>query len=113
MKRHQAVDPPEYLNWTADAKLVKGFADRVRADDDRRRIIENLDKTQLLALYEGLLRFRMHDQTLKRWVKRGVISKAWLGMGEEAVTIGAVHALDRGNDWVAPMIRNQGALHEL
>jgi pyruvate dehydrogenase E1 component alpha subunit len=60
-----------------------------------------------------MIRFRMHDQTLKRWVKRGVISKAWLGTGEEAVTIGCVHALQRGTDWVAPMIRNQGALHEL
>jgi TPP-dependent pyruvate/acetoin dehydrogenase alpha subunit len=42
-----------------------------------------------------------------------VISKAWLGTGEEAVTIGCVHALDRTRDVVAPMIRNAGALHEM
>jgi TPP-dependent pyruvate/acetoin dehydrogenase alpha subunit len=48
-------------------------------------------------------------------VRRGVISKAWLGTGEEAVTIGAVHALRRGTDGdvVGPMIRNAGALHEM
>jgi TPP-dependent pyruvate/acetoin dehydrogenase alpha subunit len=50
---------------------------------------------------------------LKRWVKQGVISKAWLGTGEEATTIGPVHALDRGTDVVAPMIRNAGACCEM
>lgn len=113
MKRHPAVDPPEYLAWQADAALCAAYRDCTIADEERRVIIESLDDAALLALYEGLLRFRLHDYTLKRWVKRGVISKAWLGTGEEAVTIGAVHALDRSRDWVAPMIRNQGALHEM
>ncbi|MEO5509799.1 MAG: thiamine pyrophosphate-dependent dehydrogenase E1 component subunit alpha [Longimicrobiales bacterium] len=112
MKRHPAVDPPEYLRWNADPALVRAFAELVQADADRQAIIKSLDRDALLRLYEGLLRFRLHDYTLKRWVKRGVISKAWLGTGEEAVTIGAVHALERGSDFVAPMIRNQGALHE-
>src|SRR5690606_31646073 len=39
--------------------------------------------------------------------------KAWLGTGEEAATVGAVHALDRDRDVVAPMIRNAGACHEM
>jgi TPP-dependent pyruvate/acetoin dehydrogenase alpha subunit len=42
-----------------------------------------------------------------------VLSKAWLGTGEEAVTVGCVHALDRERDVVAPMIRNAGALTEM
>jgi TPP-dependent pyruvate/acetoin dehydrogenase alpha subunit len=44
-----------------------------------------------------------------------VISKAWLGTGEEAVTVGVVHALRRypGGDVVAPMIRNAGACAEM
>ena len=42
-----------------------------------------------------------------------MISKAWLGTGEEAVTVGCVHALEREHDVVAPMIRNAGALHEM
>ena len=33
--------------------------------------------------------------------------------GEEAVTIGNVHALDRKRDLVGPMIRNAGACHEM
>jgi TPP-dependent pyruvate/acetoin dehydrogenase alpha subunit len=62
-----------------------------------------------------MVRFRLHDIALQRWVKQGVISKAWLGTGEEAVTIGAVHALRRGpgGDVVGPMIRNAGACHEM
>jgi TPP-dependent pyruvate/acetoin dehydrogenase alpha subunit len=50
---------------------------------------------------------------LKRWVRTGVISKAWLGTGEEAMTVGPVHALDRDRDIVAPMIRNAGACAEM
>jgi len=42
-----------------------------------------------------------------------VISKAWLGTGEEATTIGPVHALERGVDIVAPMIRNAAACCEM
>src|SRR4029077_8901567 len=56
---------------------------------------------------------RLHDIQLKRWVRTGVISKAWLGTGEEAVTVGPVHALERGRDVVAPMIRNAAACCEL
>lgn len=113
MRRHPAVDPPEYQNWSADPADVAEFAQRISANAERRAIIEKLSDATLLGLYEGLVRFRLHDYTLKRWVKRGVISKAWLGTGEEAVTIGCVHALNRGDDWVAPMIRNAGACHEL
>lgn len=109
MKRQPALDPPEYLAWQPDAALARAYAERADA-----RLAETgpLGDDVLLSLYAGLLRFRLHDHALKRWVRRGVISKAWLGTGEEAVTIGAVHALDRERDLVAPMIRNQGALHE-
>jgi len=46
-------------------------------------------------------------------VRTGVISKAWLGTGEEATTIGPVQALERGTDIVAPMIRNAAACCEM
>ena len=66
----------------------------------------------LLSLYRDLLRTRLHDIGLKRWVRTGVISKAWLGTGEEATTVGTVRALDPGHrDIVSPMIRNAGSLH--
>lgn len=116
MKRYPAFDPPEYVGWTPDPDEVRGFRARVTADPERAALIRDLSEDRLLALYEGMLRNRLHDIALKRWVKSGVISKAWLGTGEEAATIGPVHALRRSGDdrdVVAPMIRNAGACHEM
>jgi 2-oxoisovalerate dehydrogenase E1 component len=113
VRRYQPFDPPEYLAWQPDAELVREYRARLESDPARREVADSLNSDQLLALYAGMLRFRLHDYALKRWVRQGVISKAWLGTGEEAVTVGAVHALDRTRDVVAPMIRNQGALHEM
>ncbi|HEX2189738.1 MAG TPA: thiamine pyrophosphate-dependent dehydrogenase E1 component subunit alpha [Longimicrobiaceae bacterium] len=116
MKRFAAYDPPEYVGWTADPERVREFRERVDADPERARVIRDLSEDRLLDMYEGLVRNRLHDVALKRWVKSGTISKAWLGTGEEAATIGPVHALRRsgpGRDVVAPMIRNTGACHEM
>jgi TPP-dependent pyruvate/acetoin dehydrogenase alpha subunit len=116
MKRFAAYDPPEYLEWTADAGLLREYRERIDAEPERARIIRSLGEAELLAIYAGLLRNRLHDIALKRWVKNGVISKAWLGVGEEATTIGPVHALRRSgenHDVVGPMIRNAGACHEM
>jgi len=134
MRRYPAFDPPEYVSWIPDPEAMAAFRARVPR--------ELPDETRLLALHEGMLRNRLHDIALKRWVRQGVISKAWLGTGEEAVTVGTVHALNRpaaggpvdGNgsgsrkepaalheagallgagDVVGPMIRNAGACHEM
>jgi len=109
MRRQPAFDPPEYVDWHADPILVEAYRARAHADAARAQVIASLDQAALLDLYRGMLQFRLHDYALKRWVKRGVISKAWLGTGEEAVTIGCVYGLDRARDVVAPMIRNAGA----
>jgi len=116
MKRFAAFDPPEYLEWSADPGLLREYRARIDADPERAAVVRGLSEDALLAVYRGLLRNRLHDVALKRWVKSGVISKAWLGVGEEAATIGPVHALRRSgpaHDVVAPMIRNAGACHEM
>jgi 2-oxoisovalerate dehydrogenase E1 component len=112
MRRNKAFDPPEYFDWKRSDVVNREFRATLEADAERWAIVETLPKADLLRLYEGLVRFRLHDYALKRWVRQGVISKAWLGTGEEAITIGNVHALDRDQDIVAPMIRNAGACHE-
>ena len=116
MRRYAAYDPPEYVSWRPDRDLLDEYGARSRAHPDREREIAALTSAALLDLYRGLLRFRLSDIALARWVRQGVISKAWLGTGEEAVTVGAVHALRRrgaDGDIVGPMIRNQGANHEM
>jgi TPP-dependent pyruvate/acetoin dehydrogenase alpha subunit len=110
MRRHPAYDPPEYVDWTARPDEMARYRATLRADPARSRLIAELSGDDLLALYADLLRTRLHDIALKRWVRTGVLSKAWLGTGEEGVTVGAVAALDRERDVVSPMIRNAGAL---
>ena len=111
MRRYPAFDPPEYLDWSADPGEVESYARRVSDDPERAEQVERLGEPDLLRLYRDLLRTRLHDIQLKRWVRSGVISKAWLCTGEEAVTVGAVAALDARHDVVCPMIRNAGSLH--
>jgi TPP-dependent pyruvate/acetoin dehydrogenase alpha subunit len=111
MKRYPAFDPPEYLDWAPDPDLVREFAETLDRDPERASVVGELSSEDLLSIYRDLLRTRLHDIALKRWVRTGVISKAWLGTGEEAVTVGTVRALDARVDVVSPMIRNAGALH--
>jgi TPP-dependent pyruvate/acetoin dehydrogenase alpha subunit len=113
MKRYPIFDPPEYLEWAPDPAILGEYEVTLQRDPERARIVSQLDQEHLLAMYAGMLRFRLHDITLRRWVKQGVLAKAWLGTGEEAVTVGNVHALNRAIDKVGPMIRNAGACHEM
>ncbi len=113
MKRFPAFDPPEYVDWKPDPALVRAFRSTIQANAERAAIVGALSRDAKLELYRGLLRARLHDIELKRWVRTGVISKAWLGTGEEATTVGPVHALERGKDIVAPMIRNAAACCEM
>jgi pyruvate dehydrogenase E1 component alpha subunit/2-oxoisovalerate dehydrogenase E1 component alpha subunit len=113
VKRFPAFDPPEYVEWKPDPKLVEAFRATISRDSERASLVSRLPLETKLSLYAGLIRTRLHDITLKRWVRTGVISKAWLGTGEEAATVGPVHALQRTSDVVAPMIRNAGAVIEM
>ncbi len=110
MKIYPAYDPPEYRDWQADPETMAEYAERMK-DPEIETSLQSLGETGLENLYRGLIRARIHDITLKRWVRTGVITKAWLGTGEEAVTVGACHALADG-DVVGPMIRNAAATFE-
>src|SRR6185312_7416970 len=119
MQRFAAFDPPEYTAWTRVDSDVDAFRETLARDAARAAVVDALDESSRLALYRGLVRNRLTDVALKRMVRQGVISKAWLGTGEEAATIGPVHALRRGpvlggvRDVAAPMIRNGGACLEM
>ncbi|HEX6806921.1 MAG TPA: thiamine pyrophosphate-dependent enzyme [Gemmatimonadaceae bacterium] len=121
MQRFAAFDPPEYTAWTRVDADVDAFRETITRDPARADVVDALDDDGRLSLYRGLVRNRLTDVALKRMVRQGVISKAWLGTGEEAATIGPVHALRRGagaarsaqRDVAAPMIRNGGACLEM
>ena len=111
MRRYPAFDPPEYLDWSADPELMETYERTLSSRPDRAAVVNSLSTDRLLEIYRDLLRTRLLDIGLKRWVRQGIISKAWLGTGEEAVTVGNVQALEPGRDVVCPMIRNAGACH--
>ena len=115
MQRFAAFDPPEYVGWQRDEAVQAEFRATLEHDPERAAVLARFGRAELLDLYRGLVRNRLTDVALKRFVRQGVISKAWLGTGEEAATIGPVHALRRTEprDVVAPMIRNGGACHEM
>lgn len=115
VQRSEAYDPPEYRAWKPTAAALQDWQQTLDASRSRLRMIDSLSAADHLDLYLGLLRFRLMDTYLKRWVKLGVISKAWLGTGEEAVTVGNCFALRKGRngDLVGPMIRNAGAYREM
>lgn len=106
MKRSAAFDPPEYLDRTPDPDIVRQYSRTISQDANRRALIESLDRDPLLELYARLLRARLIDAALARWVRQGLMSKAWLGTGEEAVSVGPVYALDPQTDYALPVIRN-------
>src|SRR5207244_1876820 len=101
--------PLRQLRSAVQARLEKALAQAMETNPERAAVVSGLSADGQLELYAGLLRARLHDIQLQRWVRTGVISKAWLGTGEEATTVGPVHALERGSDVVAPMIRNAAA----
>lgn len=113
MRRFPAFDPPEYVAWTPDPALVRGFREAIEQRPERAEIVGRLSTETKLGFYAGLVRARLHDVQLQRWARTGVISKAWLGTGEEATTVGPCRALLPGRDVVAPMIRNAAACCEM
>lgn len=110
MKRYPPHDPPEYVEWTPDSEVMAnylGLASEPRVQE----ALEALGVDGFERMYRALVRTRLYDITLKRWVRTGALTKAWLGLGEEASTVGALAALG-DTDVVGPMIRNQAAAFE-
>ena len=79
VKRYAALEFPEYANWTPNDVAMREFDETIKADERRQALIEELGTEELLDIYRGLLTARLHDIQLKRWVRQGVITKAWLG----------------------------------
>jgi TPP-dependent pyruvate/acetoin dehydrogenase alpha subunit len=97
---------------------VRAFRETIERDPERNAELARLTVEDKIDIYAGIVRARLHDVQLARWVRAGVISKAWLGTGEEATTVGPCRALRRGDsgaptDIVAPMIRNAAACCEM
>ncbi len=69
-----------------------------------------LNKDQCIAIYRWMLLNRAMEQALENLYKQGqVVGGVYFGLGQEACSCASAFAL-RKEDWLAPMIRNQGSL---
>jgi len=69
-----------------------------------------LDKKQCLEIYRWMLLNRKMETTLENLYKQGkVVGGVYFGLGQEACSCASAYAL-REDDWLGPMIRNQGSL---
>src|SRR6202795_398833 len=69
-----------------------------------------LDKKQCIEIYRFMLLNRKMEVALENLYKQGkVVGGVYFGLGQEACSCASAFALAK-DDWVAPMIRNQGSL---
>ena len=66
-----------------------------------------LSKNELIAIYRELLLPRMIEEKMLVLLRQGKISKWFSGIGQEAISVGAVMALKQ-DEWIMPMHRNLG-----
>lgn len=65
----------------------------------------------LKSLLLGLYRSRLTEEKMLVWLRQGKLSKWFSGIGQEAISVGIVHALDN-EDWILPAHRNLGIFLE-
>ena len=69
-----------------------------------------LSKEQLIEIYRWMLLNRRMETALENLYKQGkVVGGVYFGLGQEACSCASAYAL-RSDEWLGPMIRNQGAL---
>jgi TPP-dependent pyruvate/acetoin dehydrogenase alpha subunit len=69
-----------------------------------------LDKKQHLEIYRWMLLNRKMETALENLYKQGkVVGGVYFGLGQEACSCASAYALHK-DDWMGPMIRNQGSL---
>lgn len=97
---------------------------QVRAGDEVRYEIEGdlrapvppireskyLDKKQCIEIYRWMLLNRRMETALENLYKQGkVVGGVYFGLGQEACSCASAYAL-KPDEWLGPMIRNQGSL---
>ena len=124
--RRPAPLPQERTSPIADYRLEKPtfIARQVRRGEEYRyevsgdlstpappiRDSKHLSKQQLIALYRWMMLNRKTEQVLENLYKQGkVVGGVYFGLGQEACSCASAYALGK-DDWLAPMIRNQGSL---
>jgi len=71
---------------------------------------KHLSKQQCIEIYRWMLLNRKMETALENLYKQGkVVGGVYFGLGQEACSCASAYALQK-EDWLGPMIRNQGSL---
>lgn len=68
---------------------------------------KHLSDTELLSLYQSLLKPRLIEEKMLILLRQGKISKWFSGIGQEAIAVGITSAL-KNDEYILPMHRNLG-----
>ena len=68
---------------------------------------KGLSEKQLVSLYQDLLKPRMIEEKMLILLRQNRISKWFSGIGQEAISVGVVQALEK-DEYILPMHRNLG-----
>ncbi len=80
------------------------------ADPPPIRESKYLTREQHIEIYRWMLLNRRMEAALENLYKQGkVVGGVYFGLGQEACSCASAYAL-RADDWMGPMIRNQGSL---
>jgi TPP-dependent pyruvate/acetoin dehydrogenase alpha subunit len=116
---HRTYDIPDYrLEKPSFALRQVRVGDQVRyevkgdlsAPAPPIRESKYLDRRQSIEIYRWMLLNRRMEAALENLYKQGkVVGGVYFGLGQEACSCASAYAL-RPEDWMGPMIRNQGSL---
>ncbi|MDP3830311.1 MAG: thiamine pyrophosphate-dependent enzyme, partial [Ignavibacteriaceae bacterium] len=67
----------------------------------------DISDKKLIELYKGLLYPRLIEEKMLKLLRQGKITKWFSGIGQEAISVGAISALQT-DEFVLPLIRNLG-----
>src|SRR5262249_58944631 len=91
--------------------FVSGPAQRVRAVvGTGEGMKKDLTRQQYLDLYYYMRLNRAVEDTMTKLFRQNkIVGGLYSSLGQEAISVGTAYALEK-KDWIAPMIRNIGAL---
>jgi TPP-dependent pyruvate/acetoin dehydrogenase alpha subunit len=103
--------PPFHIesDWSGDEYRYKVVGD-TNAPVPPLRPSKYLSKEQTIEIYRYMIINRQMEAALESMYKQSkVIGGLYLSLGQEATSVASAYALDR-DDWLGPMIRNQGSM---
>jgi TPP-dependent pyruvate/acetoin dehydrogenase alpha subunit len=110
---------PDYRLEVPDVHTIEEWVDGqfrysvegdLSADAPPLRESKYLSKQQSIEIYRYMLLNRKMEQALENLFKQQkVVGGVYLGLGQEGCSCASAYAL-KEDDWIGPMIRNQGAL---